>query len=114
MYGPIGICLRNLAPRKRRRSRLRNRSASVIYCRRGEEKNRSGNGTALLVLDHDRRSWVGRRHGELPLPEQVHVLLHAPPGLVEAVFDRVPDAREARQLRGEEAEVIRLVRGFDY
>src|SRR5262249_24999075 len=41
------------------------------------------------------------------------MLLHSPPGLIQAVLHGMTDPREALQLRGVEAEEVRLGRGFD-
>jgi hypothetical protein len=45
--------------------------------------------------------------------EQFQVLLHAPPSLINTVFNGVPNAREAFEVRGVEPEKCWIVGRFD-
>ena len=66
-----------------------------------------------FVLNDDGRIRIRRRHGEILLREQPHVLLHSPAGLVQAIFDRMADARETLQLRRIEAEEFGISGSFN-
>src|SRR5436305_11598279 len=66
-----------------------------------------------LILDGN--GWIGARsrHRQLLLAQQLHVLPHAPFGLVETVFDGMSDARESFEFWREESEIVGLRRGLD-
>src|SRR5262249_22650480 len=66
-----------------------------------------------LVADGHDRVGVWIRDGKLLLPQEFDVFLHAPFRLVETVFDRVADAREAFQIWREETEKVRFVSRLD-
>jgi hypothetical protein len=46
--------------------------------------------------------------------QQLDVFLHSPSGFVQAILDRVSSTRKALQVRGVEAAIVRLFRGFDH
>jgi hypothetical protein len=66
------------------------------------------------VLDDDSGTGIRCWNRETLLPKQAGMLSHAPPGVVEAVFDRVAYPAEPFQVGRVEREKIRLLRGLDY
>ena len=79
------------------------------------ERRASGRGfEGKFVLDEYLRLSGRRRYGQTSLPQHVDVFLHAGPGLVDAVLDRMSDAGKSLHIGRIEPKKCRVAGRFNH